>query len=368
MTKTGFTKIFLWATVSIAAIGQGSAAAQPVQMAKPEAEFYRLCDVACGELNSDGRHVPFYQDAYAVRALAVAHDMSGKKEYLDACRRWSDRMVAFQEKMIPGGAYYMNYGRKPGEDRGGWYSADSSSIAMAVLATSVRCPDPAEKRRYLRSVEAFARLVLDKYVRPSGGVTDGLWPDFDGEWYCSSGIFASLAFLLYDETGHKPYLKAGLGAIGWLNRLDIPKVEHISFAESAPSVWMYVLEAYSAAWPHLRAGSDLRQGALAQMAVGLAWMAQDPADGSAGSKWDYNSQWGSKFGGLPFHVYVYARHNPEGKKEIAAADRELASVSVVLGEDRPPKLSQLCVFTMFSYAEKLRAGALYRTSKEKKIR
>lgn len=365
MLKTGFAKIVLWSAISIAAIGQESAGTGPVRTANLEAEFYRLCDIACDELNSDSRHVPFYQDSYAVRALTVAYDMSGKKEYLDTCRLWSDRMIAFQEKMTPPAAYYMNYERKPGEDMGGWYSADSACIAMGILATAVRCADSAEKKRDLRSVESFARLVIDRYVRPSGGVTDGLWPAFDGEWYCSTGVFGSLAFLLYDETGREAYLKTGQGAIDWLNRLEIPKVEHISFAESAPAVWMYVLEAYSAAWPHLEAGSDRREGAQAQMSAGLGWMAQNPSDGDAGSRWNCNSQWGSKFGGLPFHVYVYARHNPEGQKEIAAADRELASVSVVLGKDRPPKLSQLSVFTMFSCAERLRPGAVYRPSTEK---
>ena len=114
---------------------------------------------------------------------------------------------------------------------------------------------------------------------------------------------------------------------------------------------MYVLEAYSAAWAHLEAGSELRKRALAQMTVGLGWMTENRVSGRTGGNWDCNSQWGSKFGGLPFHVYVYARHNPDGKKEIAAADRELAAVSEVLGRDRPPRLSQLRVFAMMSYAE-----------------
>ncbi len=63
--------------------------------------------------------------------------MTGKQEYLDACKLWSDRMIECQNAMIPKGAYYMQYGRRPGEDKGDWYVADCSSIALGVLATFV---------------------------------------------------------------------------------------------------------------------------------------------------------------------------------------------------------------------------------------
>ena len=42
---------------------------------------------------------------------------------------------------------------------GDWYVADSSSIGLAVLATSVRCQG-AERERYLASAEKFANLVI----------------------------------------------------------------------------------------------------------------------------------------------------------------------------------------------------------------
>ena len=83
-------------------------------------------------------------------------------------------MVEFQSKMIPKGAYSMNYGCKPGEDKGDWYVADSASIGMGVLATAVRSSDAAQKERFLKSVESFAKLVIDNYVGPGGGITDGL--------------------------------------------------------------------------------------------------------------------------------------------------------------------------------------------------
>ena len=105
----------------------------------------------------------------------------------------------------------MNYGRKPGELKGEWYVGDSSSIALAVLATAVRCPDAPEKTRLFNSVSAYAKLVMENYVRPGGGITDGLWSEFDGEWWCSTGIFGSLAFVLYEQTGDRACSEGGPG-------------------------------------------------------------------------------------------------------------------------------------------------------------
>ena len=90
-------------------------------------------------------------------------------------------MIENQNAMIPKGTYGMNYGRLPGQEGGENYVADCSSIGEGVLATSIRCTDPAKKRRYLESAETFANLVAEKFVRPSGGVTDGWWKDSDKE-------------------------------------------------------------------------------------------------------------------------------------------------------------------------------------------
>jgi len=327
-----------------------------------KAEFLRLCDVASEQLNTEARRVAFYHDSYAVRALAVAYDMTAKKEYLDVCKRWSDRMVAFQNGMTPKGAYYMNYGRNPGQNQGDWYSADSSSIAMGVLATAVRCTDQADKDRYLDSVKSFARLVMDNYVGPAGGITDGLWSRYDGEWWCCSGVFGSLAFLLYEETGDEQYLKVALGALDWLNRLDYTRVKHISFEDAAPSVIMYILEAYSAGMQRLEAGSERRKAALAQISKTLQWMSKNQATRAEKCPWDYNSQWGSKLGGMPFHMYVYSKHLPEGKEVRSAADLELRHIGGLLAGKDKPRLSQLMVFSMMSYAERLAPGRLFRKS------
>ena len=325
--------------------------------------FLQLCDLASAEIKAGPRKDPFFVDSYAVRALCVAYDLTGKKEYLDACRAWSERMVGFQEKMLPRGAYYMHYGRKPGEDKGGWYVADSSSIAMGVLATAVRC-DGAEKRRFLNSTKAFAALVMDNYLGKSGGIRNGLWPKFDGEWWCSTGIFGSLAFLLYDETGDKHYLKAALGAVDWLNALDPEKDKVYPLSEMGPAYPMYVLEAYSAELPHLKPGSDRRKAALTRVSWYLDWAARQQSTPLRERHWAADVRWGMKFGGLPFHQYVYPRALPNGQKLADAADREMESLADIVFA-KQPALTQLPMFMMMSYAERLSPGTIYQTRHRK---
>ncbi|MHC4398138.1 MAG: hypothetical protein ACYTG0_00490 [Planctomycetota bacterium] len=368
MRTTGF--FFRRSAVVISAVWiAAQAAGVPTALGgEPDlrAEFFRLCDSGYKIIEKQARATEragraFYWDAYVVRALAVAHDMAGRKEYLRACKLWSDRMIEYQNGMIPKGAYYMQYGRRPKEDKGGWYVADCSSIALGVLATAVRCTDPAEKKRYLDSVESFAQLVIDNFARPSGGITDGYWPKSDKEWWCSTGIFGSLAFCLYDETGKEPYLKIGLGAIDWLNQQDLLTVAvHFPPETIKPTVMMYCLEAYSAGLPHLERGTERHKSAVAQLASAAAWMAKNQG-GQAGI--DYVSQWGSKFGGLPFHMVVCADHVPSGDQLVEAADRELRHVAAVLKEASPSnQRDQLALFAMMSYAERLSPGTIYRTS------
>ena len=120
------------------------------------AEFLAICDAGCNDLATQVRAVErkgraFYWDSYLVRGLCVAYDITGKQSYLDAARLWSDRMLEYQKEMIPAGAYYMQYGRRPGESQGSWYVADCSSIALGVLATSIRC---SERSRRVAPVSA----------------------------------------------------------------------------------------------------------------------------------------------------------------------------------------------------------------------
>jgi hypothetical protein len=353
----------LWASAG----GGIVAAAAPAEDrgARPEfrERFLALCDRACTRLNQPDRKLPFYQDSYVVRALAAAYDETGRQNYLGVCRAWSDRMIEFQNRMTPAGAYYMNYGRKPGEQTGKWYVADTSCIALGVLATAARCPDPEDRARYLASVEKFSQLVTSEYVRPSGGVTNGLWPKFNGEWWCSTGPFAALALGLYGETGKPEYLQTGIKALGWLNAIDIQKIEPYPLKEQGPSMIMYLSEAYSAAWPFLGEGEEIRTKALKQNSQLLEWATKQWAGAGQPDPWGYQSQWGSKFGGLPLLAYVSARLAGADDRVVENADKELRHLGKLISEKRQAELTQLEAFTLMSYAERVRPGEIYRSGK-----
>src|SRR5690242_6107882 len=76
-------------------------------------EFFKLCDLAADKVQDENSKGTFFVDSYAVRALCAAYDLTGNTNYLNACTAWSERMVKYQEQMIPRGAYYMHYNRKP---------------------------------------------------------------------------------------------------------------------------------------------------------------------------------------------------------------------------------------------------------------
>ena len=61
-------------------------------------------------------------------------------------------------------------------------------------------------------------------------------------------------------------------------------------------------------------------------------------------------------------MYVYARQAPEFRSVEAAADQELRHISSLLFKGKKLGLSQLTVFSMMSYAERVSPGALYRSS------
>lgn len=327
------------------------------------AQFLRLCDLAIAKLKDEKSKDPFFIDSYGVRALCAAYDMTSNKKYLDACRFWSEKMVNFQEKMIPAGAYYMNYGRKPGETSGDWYVADCSSIAMGVLATAVRCHG-AEQKCFLNSVQLFASLVMENYVRPSGGVTDGLWPESDGEWWCSSGLFGSLSFLLYKNTGDKRYLNVGLDVVDWLNKLDLSTTQPLPLTEQGPSMPMYILETYSAGWPYLSKDSTRKEAASMKISSCLNWIAdqqQKPVSQRqwqlTGSNAQHTGWWGAKYGGLPFHQYIFSRYFARQDLMITA-DREMQQLAKIAFASEH-EVTQLESFMMMSYAERLNPGAIY---------
>ena len=325
-------------------------------------QFFKLCDLAANKVKDENSKGPFFVDSYAVRALCVAYDMTGNTNYLDACTAWSERMVRYQEQMVPRGAYYMHYNRKPGETNGDWYSADSSSIGMAVLATSVRCHG-AQQKRFVDSAKNFADLVIKNYVQPSGGVSDGLWSKSSDAWWCSSGIFGSLAFRLYAEMGDERYLHAGLGAVDWLNRLDLAADQPFPLSQQGPAMLMYVMESYSAGWPYIAKDVARKQAALAKVSWCFNWIAEQQSKPLAQRTWPPTKGWGMKFGGLPFHQYIFSQYLPADGKLVAAGDAEMRQLAGIVFADQPPKLTQLPMFLLMSYAERLDPGAIYRTAR-----
>lgn len=357
-----------WLALALGFMPAATASAQSSPEAEFKAQFLKLCDLACEQINNPDRQkpkpVPFYHDSYAVRALCVAYDMTAKDAYLRTCQDWSDRMVEFQKSMTPKGAYYMNYQRKPGDKEGPWYVADSSSIAMGVLATAVRSTG-AEKEKYLGSVKQFAEYVARNCIGEAGGVMNGLWPKYCGEWWCSSGIFGSLAFLLADETGDQRYREIGVGAVNWLNHLDWSKTKFEYWRTGEPTVVMYCLEAYSAGMPYVRPSGKTHEDTLDKLEWAMQWTVANQKSQTASAPWDYSAQWGSKLGGLPFHMYVLSREAEDPERLLKAADAELQFIAGQLEKPQQPVLSQLACFAMMSYAERLSPGTIYRNSRMK---
>ncbi len=320
--------------------------------------FFRLCDSTIVRIRDNNGKRPFFIDSYGVRGLCVAYDMTRNEKYIDACRSWADRMVKYQKTMYPAGAYYMNYGRKPGQKKGDWYAADCSSIATGVLATAIRCKG-VERKRLLHSVEEFASLVMRKYVRPSGGVTDGLWPQYDRAWWCSSSLFGSLSFMLYKETGNKHYLNVAMDIVDWLNKQDLATTQPLPLSHQGPSLPMYVLECYSAGWPFISKDSGRKEASAAQIHWCLNWSERQQRIPLAKRHWPLLSWWGAKYGGLPFQEYIYSRYLPGQRGLMERGDMEMELLAPV-AMSRKPGVSQLTAFILISYAQRLDPGAIYR--------
>jgi hypothetical protein len=368
-----FLSLAAWSRPALAAESQDAA------LREFKERFLKFCDLATAELNKEitpflnrtnadpaTHHMPFFEDAHAVRALAVAYDMAGKRAYLDACRHWSDRIIEYQSRMIPAGAYYMNHSRAPGQDKGQWNVADSGSIGMGVLATAVRCDDPAAKARYLKSVRTFAKLVMENYVGAEGGVSNGLWPQYSGEWWCSTATFGTLAFLLYEETGEEQYLKVAKGALDWMLRQDFREVKPITFEQRPSGIIFYCFELYATGLKHLRPDSPQYARAMQQIDLALDWMAKNQKSLGANVP-DYLEK-NVDMAGLPCLMYAFARQIPHQRGIVAAADGELKYIGDLLLARGEPNVSRLMTWEvmtwgMLSHAERLQPGALCRGSR-----
>lgn len=348
--------------------------------------FFELCDLAITELDKpiipwsekyrynavlDKHCICFFEDSYAIRGLCVAYDMTGEKKYFDACTRWTDMIVDFQRKMKPEGAYYLNYGRfrRPGEDEGWWFVADASTIASAVLAVAVRA-EGERRKKYLDSVKAYARLVLDNYVGEGGGIKNGFY-SFTDEFWCSTACFGTFLFHLHAVTGEDEYLKVALGCVDWMNGHDFAKSEPPAFKELSPGVALYAFEFYAAALPYLKTDGARRQTAEKHIAEFFRWLDKNQKSRGAKTDWDYLDKSKAYMSALPYVTYLMARELPQYHDQIAAADRELSYVARLLfaNGQKPPLTNvhvwELTTWAMMSYAERLCPGALFRATADK---
>lgn len=338
------------------------------------AEFLKFCDLAVRELNKPltpfysrtdddptTHHMPFFEDAHAVRALAVAYDMTGRRRYLEACRRWSDLMIVYQRGMNPPGAYYMNHQRAPGQTTGQWNLADSASIGMGVLATASRCKSPLERQRYVASAKALAKLAMENYVRPGGGISNGLWPEYDGPWWASTAIFGTLAFLLYEETGEAQYLGCAKAALRWLVKTDFRDFKPITFQQRPSGIIFYTFEFYLAGLKYFSPDTPEHQAILKQFDAALDWMAAHQK--SRGAEVPDYTERNVDMAGLPYLMYGFARASARHRHLTALADGELDYIGRLLLGRGEPNVSKLMIWEvmtwgMMSYAERLRPGAL----------
>ncbi len=355
--------------------------------------FFRICDLAVQRIHlperkysSDMplRKAPFYADSYVVRALAVAYDLTGKEEYLTTIKTWSDKMITNQEKMIPKGAYFMNYGRPPFAASGAWFVADCGEIAMGVLATAVRCLNPLERRRYLQSVETFANLVLDNFLGPHGGIVNGHWPDYDGEWWASAAYMGPLFFRLYEETGDGRYLDAGLNIVSWFVNLESLRSasqdpKFVAFnapdernpyptkpKQSAGGI-LNQLHLYNAGTPYIFSkGLDLETLARKEIAFFEKWCRENLLGrGESGTFKTYDSRKekvGGKFGAIPFQIYCLTRNGIFSKDMEEIADLELGRIVSQIFAQEEIDLTELVGFAMVSFAERISPGSVLRKS------
>jgi hypothetical protein len=242
---------------------------------------------------------------------------------------------------------------------------------MGVLATAARCDDPADRARYLESVKSFAKLVMDNYTGPEGGITNGLWSGYAGQWWCSTATFGSLAFLLYEETGEERYLKVATDALNWTIRHDFREVKPITFQQRPSGVIFYCFELYVTGLKHIEPGSSQYDLAMRQIDLALAWMAENQKSRGADVP-DYLDR-NVDMAGLPYLMYALAHQLPQHRELAAAADGELRYIGNLLPRDGKPNVSRLLVWEvmtwgMMSYAERLSPGALQHRPKRSPVR
>ncbi len=288
------------------------------ELAKPSAPY------VVGDTSTQTHHMPFFEDSYGVRALCGAYYVTRNRAYLAAAQAWTNRIVADQARMMPHGAYYMNYSslRQPGETEGDWYVADSSSIAQGVLCTA-QFTEGSDQARYLASAQQFFSLVQGNYANPDGGTSNGIWGDYRASWWTSTAIFGAFAFEMYKETGAPVYLERGLESFDWLSTAGVMNFVRPSFAEAAPAIILYTGEFYVRAWPYVR-GTDREPITLKELRFVFDWMDANQKSKNPNSPIDYAASGNTYMAGLPYLSYTM---------QVGGADAELNYLRTLMASE-----------------------------------
>jgi hypothetical protein len=219
------------------------------ELEKPYAEF-DFVNSGLPELHAK----PFFEDAYAVMALARV----GGAENIRVSKIWADRMLDYQAKMIPSGAYYLNYYRKPGQRDGDWYTADASTIALAILKVYEATGDS----RYLDSVNHYISLVEARFLNSDFGVNNGYWGNYTDSWWSSTANYGSLVLELYQVTRNPKNLTRTFELLAWLDKVGLNGFVYPNISTGGPAIVFYVGLFVGAAEkfgiPKTKLGSDLR--------------------------------------------------------------------------------------------------------------
>jgi hypothetical protein len=217
---------------------------------KPYAEFSFVNDSS-----PDVHAKPFFEDSYAVKALTKV----GGAENIRVSKIWADRMLDYQAKMIPSGAYYLNYFRKPGQRNGMWFTADANTIALAILNVYEATGDS----RYLESVNQYFSLVEARFLNSDLGVSDGFWGSYTQSWWCSTATYGSLVLELYRVTRYPTYLTRAVDLLTWLDKAGLNGFVNPDLQRGGPAIAFYVGLFVGAAEkigiPQTKLGSDLRE-------------------------------------------------------------------------------------------------------------
>jgi hypothetical protein len=122
------------------------------------------------------------------------------------------------------------------------------------------------------------------------------------------------------------------------------------------------MENYSAGWPYIEKDKQIHQAAQDKVNWCFNWIAEQQSKSPDNRQWPPTKGWGMKFGGLPFHQYIFSHYLPANGKFVSDGDAELQRLATIEFAGKP-EFSQLSAFLMMSCAERLEPGAIYKNSR-----